>query len=165
MNITFGGNPVTLVGNPLQVGDRLPDFNLTALDLSNVSSRDLKLPALILVFPSVDTSVCSLELLTFNDRLDGMNYNVYGVSADLPFAMDRWVKSNAGEFITMVSDYKENEFGKATGTLVDEFKILARAAYIVDAKGVVRYAEYVPEIGTEPDYDKILEEAKAVFEG
>ncbi len=163
MKITFGGKEVTLIGSELKVGDALPEFNLTTMELGNFSSKDVKLPAILLTIPSVDTSVCSLELLTFNDRLENLNYNVYGISCDLPFALDRWTKANAGDYITMLSDYKHHDIGEATGTLINEFKILARAAFIFDEKGVCQYAEYVPEVGTEPDYDKIMEEAKKYF--
>ncbi|MFB0959039.1 thiol peroxidase [Proteiniclasticum sp. QWL-01] len=163
MKITFGGKEVTLIGTELKVGDSLPEFNLTATDLSTFSSRDMKLPAIVLTFPSVDTSVCSLELLTFNDRLEGLNYNVYGISCDLPFTLDRWIKTNAGDYITMLSDYKHHDFGEASGTLINEFRILARAAFVFDKDGICQYTEYLAEVGTEPNYDRIMEEAKKYF--
>ena len=165
MKATFVGKDITLIGHQMKVGDKLPEFTLTATDFSNVSSQeDIKLPAVFLVLLSVDTGVCSLELLTFNDRLDGTNYNVYAVSTDMPFTLDRWVKTNAGDFITMLSDYKAREFGHATGTLIDELKFLARATFIFDKNGICQFAEYLPEIATEPDYDKIMEEAKKYFD-
>lgn len=163
MKITFGGKEVTLIGTALKVGDPLPEFNLTNMDLSNFSSKDMKLPAIVLTFPSVDTGPCSLELLTFNDRLENLNYNVYGISADLPFALDRWVKTNAGDYITMVSDYKHHDFGEASGTLINEFRILARAVFLFDENGICQYTEYVPEVGDEPNYDQVLTEAKKYF--
>ena len=108
----------------------------------------------------MDTSVCSLELLTFNDRLeDKKDLNVYGISLDLTFAQKRWVELNAGDYIKMYSDHKYGTFGKVTGTYVEELAILARASFVVDKDNVITYAEYLPEIGHEPDYDKILEEA------
>lgn len=164
MKVTFGGNEVHLKGRELKAGENFPEFELTGTDLKTVTLKDIKLPAIILTFPSVDTSVCSLELLTFNDKLEGYKgISCYGVSVDLPFAQDRWVKTNAGDFITMLSDYKTRDFGIATGTLVEDLMILARAAYIVDKDGKVVYDEMVPEIGSEPNYDKILEEAKKLI--
>lgn len=164
MKVTFGGNEVHLKGREFKVGDTLPEFTLTGVDLKPVTLQDLQLPAIILTFPSVDTSVCSLELLTFNDRLEEVKgVKCYGVSVDLPFAQDRWVKNNAGDFITMLSDYKTREFGISTGTLVDDLMLLARAAYIIDKDGKVVYAQMVPEIGSEPNYDEILEAAKKMI--
>ncbi len=160
MNITFGGNEVHLYGKQLKVGDQFPEFTVTNTELNDVESIDLKGPKVFLAFPSVDTSVCSLELLTFNDRLeDKKDLNVYGISLDLPFAQKRWVELNAGDYIKMYSDHKYGTFGKVTGTYVEELAILARASFVVDKDNVITYAEYLPEIGHEPDYDKILEEA------
>ncbi len=163
MNITFGGNEVHLYGKQLEVSDTFPDFTATDTELRDVESKDLKGPKVFLAFPSVDTSVCSLELLTFNDRLeDKRDLNVYGISLDLPFAQKRWVELNAGDFITMLSDHKYREFGKVTGTFVEELAILARASFVVDKDNKITYVEYLSEIGNEPNYDKILEEANKV---
>lgn len=164
MHVTFGGNEVHLYGTQLKAGDTLPDFMLTDLALKDVDSKDLNGPKVILTFPSVDTSVCSLELLTFNDQLENQpSIKVFGVSMDLPFTLKRWVKENAGDYITMLSDHKFRVFGEITGTYVEELGILARAAFVLDENNIVTYAEYLQEIGHEPNYDKIMEEATKVF--
>ncbi len=160
MKLTFGGREVSTKGSELKAGDTFPEFLLTDMELNDVTDKDIKFPAVILTFPSVDTSPCSLELLTFNDKLENyQGLNVYGVSVDLPFAMARWVKANAGDYIKMMSDYKTGNFGVSTGTFVSGLSLLARAAFVVNRNGIVTYSEYVPEIGDEPNYDKVLEEA------
>lgn len=164
MKVTFGGNEVHLFGTQLKEGDILPDFTLTDISLNDVESKVLYGPKVILTFPSVDTSVCSLELLTFNDQLENFpEYKVLGVSMDLPFALKRWVKENAGDYITMLSDHKFRVFGEVTGTYVEELGILTRAAFVVDENNKITYAEYLPEIGHEPNYERIMEEARKVF--
>lgn len=164
MKVTFGGNEVHLFGTQLKEGDTFPDFMVTDLSMKDVSSDDLKGPKVILTFPSVDTSVCSLELLTFNDHLESYpEYKVFAISLDLPFTLKRWVKENAGDYITMLSDHKFRTFGEVTGTYVEELGILARAAFVIDKNNKVIYAEYMAEIGHEPNYDKIMEESKKVF--
>ncbi len=161
MKLTFGGREITTKGNELKAGSKFPEFVLTDLELNDVTDKEIRLPAVILTFPSVDTSTCSLELLTFNDRLENYkDFSVYGVSKDLPFAMARWVKANAGDYITMLSDHKTGDFGIATGTYINGLSLLARAAFVLDKDGNVTYSEYVPEVGNEPDYDRILEEAQ-----
>lgn len=163
MNVTFGGTEVHLYGKQLKVGDDFPKFTVTDTELKDVDSKDLKGAKVFLAFPSVDTSPCSLELLTFNDRLEeekGLTF--YGISLDLPFAQKRWVDLNAGDYITMLSDHKYGEFGKVTGTFVEELAILARASFVVDQENKITYVEYLSEIGDQPNYDKILEEAKKV---
>jgi thiol peroxidase len=164
MKVTFGGNEVHLFGTQLKEGDILPDFTLTDISLNDVESKVLYGPKVILTFPSVDTSVCSLELLTFNDQLENFpEYKVLGVSMDLPFALKRWVKENAGDYITMLSDHKFRVFGEVTGTYVEELGILTRAAFVVDENNKITYAEYLPEIGHEPNYERIMEEARKIF--
>jgi len=164
MKITFGGNEVHLYGTQLKIGDKLPEFTLTDTGLNDVESKDLYGPKVILVFPSVDTSICSLELLTINDRLESLpEIKAYGVSLDLPFTLKRWVKENAGDYVTMLSDHKFRIFGELTGTYVEELGILTKASFVVDENNIITYAEYLPEIASEPNYEKILEEAKKVF--
>ncbi len=163
MNVTFGGTEVHLYGKQLKVGDLFPEFTVTNAELNDVESKDLRGPKVFLVFPSVDTSPCSLELLTFNDKLEEIsNLQVYGISLDLPFAQKRWVELNAGDNIKMFSDHKYGTFGKVTGTYVEELALLARASFVIDKDNIITYVEYVPEIGDQPDFDKILEEAEKV---
>lgn len=158
MKVTFAGKRVHLFGEQLKVGDKLEDFTLTDSKLNDVDSSDLKGKKVFLTLPSVDTSVCSLELLTFNDKLaEKSTIDFYGVSLDLPFAQQRWVKQNAGDYITMLSDHKFRVFGEVTGTYIEELAILARAVFVVDESNTVIYVEYVPEVSDEPDYDKLFE--------
>lgn len=165
MKTTFGGNEVHLFGKQLQASDRLPEFTLTDTALNDLDSKDIQGPMVILTLASVDTSMCSLELLTMNDRLEAFpEMKVYGVSMDLPFTLKRWVKENAGDYITMLSDHKYRVFGEVTGTYVEELAILTRAVFVVDRDNIITYAEYLPEIGSEPDYDLILKEAAKVFQ-
>jgi thiol peroxidase len=164
MKITFGGNEVTLYGDTLKVGDSFPDFTLTDTKLADVTNDDIKGAKVVLTFPSVDTAPCSLELLTFNDRLeDFKSYKVFGVSMDLPFAIERFVKVNAGDNINMLSDHKYRIFGEKTGTYIEELALLARAAFVVDKNEKITYIEFVSEVGDEVDYDRVLVEAAKVF--
>lgn len=160
MQIHFGSQPVHLFGSSLQVGMKMPRFTLTDHTLSDVSSDTLKRPLLLLSFPSVDTSICSLVLLTFNDLLESHPHlHVYSVTMDLPFTQERWVRKNAGDYITMLSDHKFRDFGEATGTFVEELGFLAQAAFVVDMEDTLTYAEYQEEVGSEPNYDTILKAA------
>ncbi len=57
------------------------------------------------------------------------------------------------------SDYKYRTFGKAFGVDIENVGILARAVFVVDSSGTIRYVEYVSEVGDEPDYEKAIEAA------
>ena len=50
----------------------------------------------------------------------------------------------------------DRSFGKDWGVLIDELKILARAVFVLDSKGVVQYVQVVPEVAEEPDYDSAI---------
>ncbi|MDR3364448.1 MAG: thiol peroxidase [Clostridiales Family XIII bacterium] len=154
LNITMGGNPITLPFAPLAVGGKLPDFTLTANDLSPVASSGLTGLRVFLAVPSLDTPVCDLEVRTFNAKAAELpGVSIYAVSMDLPFAQARWCGAAGVEAVKTLSDYRDRSFGKATGTLIDGLLLLTRAVFIVDAGGTVAYAQYVPEVRTAPDYD------------
>jgi thiol peroxidase len=157
LNVTFMGNPMTLPGTQLGVGDKLPDFAVAANDLSPVSLADTSGVRVFLTVPSLDTPVCDLEVRTFNEKagaIDGVT--IYAVSKDLPFAQARWCGAAGVEAVKTLSDYRDSSFGGATGTLIAELQLLARAVFIVDADGTVVYAEYVPEVTKQPDFDAVV---------
>lgn len=165
--ITFKGTPMTLLGPELHVGDPAPEFHLTASDLSVVNLDILldegKRAALLIVVPSLDTSVCSLESQKFNQRLGELpaNVRVWDVSMDLPFAQSRWASEQGGIELGMLSDYRDHSFGLNYGLLIGELGLLARAIVVIGKDKSVRYVQIVPEIGNEPDYDAALKAAAA----
>jgi thiol peroxidase len=166
--ITFKGSPMTLVGRELKVGDPAPDFQLQAADDMSVvtwetlSASGTRAVLLILV-PSIDTSVCALETQKFNQRvaeLPSEKITVVTVSADTPFAQKRWAGEEHVDNIRLLSDHKDRAFADSYGVRIKELGLLARAIYLIDQKGVVRYIQTVPEVAAEPDYDAVLDAAK-----
>jgi len=163
-NVTFAGNPVNLVGSLPQVGEQAPDFTLIAQDLSAKSLADFEGKTKVLaIYPSVDTGVCAAQNRQINTLFNNMeDVVVLSISRDLPFAQKRFCAAEGLENIITLSDYRAAEFGEAYGFLIDELKLLARGTVIVDKNNVVKYVEVVPEITTEPDYDKALEVLKSL---
>lgn len=161
MKITFQSNPLTLKGTQLKVGDIFPDFTVTKNDLSPLTLKDTTGARVFLTVPSLDTPVCDLEVTTFNHRAAEVpGVMVYIISMDLPFAQARWCGANRVEAVLAVSDYKDRSFANATGTFIDELALLTRAAFVVDAAGVVQYVQYLEEITEQPDFEAILSAAK-----
>jgi thiol peroxidase len=115
-------------------------------------------PTIISVVPSLDTPVCQVQTKTFNTRLAAMGdkINALTVSLDLPFAMNRFCGAEDIKAMHSGSDYMDRAFGRDFGVLIDELKILARAVFVLDAKGVVQYAQVVKEVASEPDYDAAI---------
>lgn len=157
--------PVQTVGDLPEVGAPAPDFTLTGADLSPLTLQELRGRRVILnVFPSLDTGVCAASVREFNSRATDLeDTTVLAVSADLPFAAARFCSAEGIENVRSGSVFRSS-FGDDYGvTMVDGplEGLLARAVVVVDAEGVVRHAQLVPEITEEPDYEAALAAAQA----
>ena len=161
--VTFQGRPVTLVGPELHAGDEAPDFTVVGPDLRPISlSSSAGTVRLIASVPSLDTPVCDMEARRLNDeasKLDGVT--VLTVSADLPFAQQRWCGASDAADIHVASDHRDLSFGQAYGVAVKELRVLARAVFVVDANDRVVYCEYVPEAGEQPNYEAALQAVRS----
>ncbi|MCZ8156599.1 MAG: thiol peroxidase [Leptospira sp.] len=166
-SVTLKGSPISLEGKLPQEGDKAPNFSVVKQDLSEISLKDLSGKVKILVsVPSLDTAVCAIETKKFNERAaQETGITTVIVSGDLPFAMKRFcsVEGITSSNLVTGSQYKDFSFSKNYGVHMSSGPLAglaARAVFVVDKDDVVRYVELVPEIGKEPEYDKILEEAK-----
>ncbi|MGG0188109.1 thiol peroxidase [Bacillus rhizoplanae] len=162
-NVTFKGNPITLVGTEVKVGDQAPNFQVLANDLSPVTLETYKgAVKLISVVPSIDTGVCDAQTRRFNEDAAGIeNAKVLTISVDLPFAQKRWCAANGLENVVTLSDHRDLSFGEAYGVVMKELRLLARAVFVLDSNDKVVYAEYVSEGTSHPNYEAALEAAKA----
>lgn len=165
--IAFKGSPMTLRGPELRLGDPAPQFSLTSSDLSPVN-LDILLDegaraAMLIVVPSLDTNVCSLESRKFNSRLGELPSSVQAsvVSMDLPFALGRWCGAQGDIKLEMLSDYRDHSFGVNYGLLIEELGLLTRAVVVIGKDRLVKYVQIVPEVANEPDYDAALKAAAA----
>lgn len=161
---TFLGNQMTLLGKEVKVGDKAPEFTAVKGDLSPFTLKDVEGKVkLISVVPSVDTGVCELQTIRFNQeaaKLDDVA--IITISVDLPFAQARFCGAKGIDNAIVVSDYNGHSFGLGYGFLIDELKLLNRGIVVIDKDDVVRYVEYVSENTDHPDYDKALEAVKAL---
>ena len=161
--VTMKGNPITLIGAELQVGDRAPDFVAIDNDLNSVSFDSFRGKVCILSsVPSLDTPVCDMETRRFNDEAGrlGDNVEIITISMDLPFAQKRWCGAAGVDRVQTLSDHRDAAFGQAYGVLIKGLRLLARAVFVVDKEGTIRYTELVNEIASEPDYDSVLKAVK-----
>jgi len=156
--VTFAGNPVTLTGNVVKVGDKAPEFTGTNQKLEAVSLSSFEGKTVVIaIYPSIDTGVCQKQNRRFNEIANSMkDVVVLSVSLDLPFAQKRFCLAEGLDGIITLSDYKEREFGNKYGFLIKELALLARGTVVIDKEGFVQLVEVVPEITSEPDYDATL---------
>ncbi len=159
--VTFKGNPVTLAGEAVAVGQAAPAIALSYVKdgFQTLTLEDLKgKPTLISVVPSLDTGVCAIQTKKFNEKLAGKGdaVNAVTVSLDLPFAQGRFCGAEGITNMRVGSDYRDRAFGYAWGTLIEELLILCRGVFVLDSEGKVTHVEYVSEVTSEPDYDAAL---------
>jgi len=165
--VTMMGNPITLVGNEVKVGEKAPDVELTANDLGPVELSSLwkEKVCIITSVPSLDTPVCDTETRRFNKEATAMGADVVvlAVSMDLPFAQERWCGAAGVKNVQTLSDHREAAFGQAYGLLLGDLRLLARAVFVVDREGIIRYVELVKEVASEPNYEAALKAARELI--
>ena len=162
--VTFKGNPVTLLGPEIKVGDKAPNFKLLAPDMKEVKlSQSKGKIRLLSVVTSLDTPVCNLQTQRFEEEASKFeDVAIYTISMDLPFAQVRYCGAHNISNLQTLSDHREASFGTAYGVLIKELRLLSRAIFIVDGNDTVRYVEYVKEITQPPEYDSALETLRKV---
>jgi thiol peroxidase len=163
--VTFKGNPLTLVGDEVKVGQKAPDFTTIDNNLSPVKfSSYLRKICIISSVISLDTPVCDMQTRKFNEEASrlGPDVVILTVSMDLPFAQKRWCGAAGVDRIQTLSDHRDASFGTSYGVLIKELRLLARAVFVVDRKGVLQYQQVVKEVTNEPDYDAVLKGLKKI---
>ena len=164
VKITFAGNPLTLLGTEIKVGDKAPDFVAVGAGLAPVKLSDFAGKAVVLaIYPSIDTGVCAAQNRRFNAEANNMkDVVVLSISCDLPFAQSRFCAAEGLENIKTISDHKDLDFGQKYGFWIKELRLLARGTVVIDKTGIVKYVEYVSEVTHEPNYEAALAAVKGL---
>ncbi len=164
--ITMKGNPLTLVGPELKVGQPAPNFTAVANDLADFHFSSMKGQVCIISsVPSLDTPVCDLETRRFNQEAAALGpaVNILTVSMDLPFAQKRWCGAAGVQSLKTYSDHRDAAFGLSYGVLIKELRLLARAVFVVDKGGQLQHVQLVPELPHEPDYEAVLQAVRRLL--
>ena len=167
-NVLFKGNPLSLSGNGIKVGDPLRSVKLTQPDLSAVNLTDTSGKGkvrIISVVPSLDTKVCEQQTHYLSEKNKGLDKMVelITVSIDTPFAQKRFAEEAKITNVTFLSDFRNADFGKTYGLLLKDPHILARAVMVVDAQNVVRHLQITPELAQLPDMDEAFQVARKLI--
>jgi len=159
--ITLRGNTINTSGELPRVGSTAPDFQLVGKDLKDLSLSDFEgKKKLLNIVPSLDTPVCATSTKKFNDYAkQHPEIVILTVSADLPFAQGRFCSAENIDNVVTLSTMRGAEFATDYGVLIEDGPlagITARAVVVLDENDSVVYAELIPEIGDEPDYEAAL---------
>jgi thiol peroxidase len=160
------GNPITLVGPELAPGQSAPDFTLNKNLLETSSLKDFAGKVkLISVVPSLDTGVCDAQTRRFNEEASklGDSVVIITISADLPFAQARWCGAAGVDRVVLLSDYKDNIFGKTYGVFIKELHLDMRSIFVVDTNDQITYVEVLGEMTEHPNYEAAVAAVKALI--
>lgn len=157
--VTVKGNPVTLIGSEVKVGDKAVDFIVLDGALKEIKLSDFAGKIKVIsVSASLDTPVCDMQARRFNQEATQLPRDVVilNITMDLPFAISRFCTTAGIDKVQAYSDHRDASFGNAYGVLIKELRLLARSIFIIDKNDVIQYIEIVPELTSHPDYDKAL---------
>lgn len=163
--VMMGEKTVTLEGKLPKLDQMAPRFKVVDDKFNPINLTDFKgKTILISTVPSLDTGVCALQTKRFNSEVGHFSDNVVmlTISTDLPFAQKRFCKVENVENIKVLSDSVWRDFGEKYGLLIEDYGLLARAIFIIDAEGKLKYQELVPNITEHPNYDAALEALKTI---
>lgn len=163
--VLMGEKTVTLEGKIPKLSQMAPGFKVVDEHFTPVMLSDFKgKTVLISAVPSLDTGVCALQTKRFNSEVGHFSDDVImlTISTDLPFAQKRFCKVENVDKIKVLSDSVWRDFGEKYGLLIQDYGLLARAIFIIDAEGKLQYQELVPNITEHPNYDAALEALKTL---
>lgn len=164
----FRGQDAPVIGADIQVGQPAPEFTAHNMDwvlVKGLESTQGKV-RIIGSLPSLNTSVCDRETRRFNQEAAALGDDIVilTVSMDLPYALKNWCAAAGVDRVVTLSDHMNGEFGEKYGVLLQNQRVLRRAVFVIDRKGAVVYAAYMPKMGDEPDYEEVLAKAKSSLE-
>lgn len=166
--LQFAGKDVTVIGPDLKKGDIAPDATLLQADWSSFSliadtAGKVRIIGSLL---SLNTSVCDRETRRFTQEAAaiGDRVAILMVSMDLPYMIKNWCAAAGIDQAITLSDHVKAEFGARYGVLVEEYRILRRAIFVVDQNDRIVYVDYMPAFGDEPDYTAVLQAARKASE-
>jgi len=151
----------------ISVGTKAPDFTLKSKQPSGLvdvklSDNTGKRNTVLLFFPAAFTSVCTKEMCDITTGLNSyssLNASVIGISVDTPFAQEAWAQKEKIN-IPLVSDLNKEVIRKydvVFPMLAGIGDTAARAAFVIDKQGIIRYSEQTPTPKDLPDFDKVKE--------
>ena len=153
----------------LTVGETAPDFKLTTLGEEGPKhitlSENLGQPTVLLFVPMAFTSVCTKELCSVTEEIseyESLDAKIIAISGDSPFAQAAWAEKE-GIKLTLASDYEHNvakEYGIAYESFLPEKNLTMggvpkRSAFVIDANGIIQYAESSDDPAKVPDFEGI----------
>ncbi len=166
--LKLGDKFATVIGDDVQVGQKAPEFIVTASGWPRVNPLQESQGKVIILsaVPSLDTEVCDRETRRFNEEAAKLSDDIviYTLSTDFPMAQKRWCGATGVDKVKVVSDVLEADFSIKYGLLIKERRFMRRAVFVVNRQGILTYVAYMAHLGLEPDYAEVIAAAQAALE-
>ncbi len=148
----------------LKIGDKAPHFALKDTEFKDVSLSDFKGENLVVFFfPMAFSGMCTQEMCTIRDdkaAFGNLDASLVAISVDSPFTLAKFKNENGLNF-PVLSDFNK-DVSLSYNALYEHFVhglkgVSKRAAFVVDKKGIVQYAEVLENAGNLPNFEAIKE--------
>ncbi|AAT27765.1 thiol peroxidase [[Mycoplasma] mobile] len=160
--VMFSDKEFELVGPQLKLGDKVT-FKATSKTLESVTIDKLEKITVLTIFPSISTSICDVQTSEMSKiASEFTNFNFVAISLDLPFTLKEWCGTKNVKNIEVLSDYREREFGKKYGFLIDDLFLLSRGTIVLDKSNKVIYIEQLKQVKTQIDFEKLRNFLKTI---
>jgi thioredoxin-dependent peroxiredoxin len=165
--VLLGKQHLDVVGERVAIGQRAPEVQLADgwITAANFLENTAGKIRLVSVIPCIQTRLCDMQTRRMNEEAASLGDQVVVVtiSADPPPVQGVWCGAAGVDRVKMLSDHQEMAFGRAYGVYIPAMRAHQRSMFVIDQNDVVRYAEYVPEIGLHPDYEAALSVARSLI--
>lgn len=154
-----------LSGTKKRVGDVAENFMVIGMDLEPVYFYDLPQGVKIVSScTSVNTPMCAMQNKRLNAEIyiSSKDFIALAISVDLPYAQASFSFEEDIEYVSFMSDYRELDFGKKYGVLIEPLRLLSRALFVVDGDNIIRYVEYVTDNEKQFSYIKAINVVKSL---
>jgi len=157
---TFKGKEISLSASELKIDEIAPNFKCLNKSFKEIFLNDFENKYILInVVLSLDTTICDIQTKTIYEeisKLEDLDIKIITISADLPFAQERWKSNNELDDLVVLSDFFYHDFGNKFGVLINELKLLLRSFFILDKNKKIIYVDYADEVNQHLDYEKLI---------
>jgi peroxiredoxin len=128
----------------LQVGDQAPDFTLKDQNNQERTLSEFRgdRNVLVVFYPLAFSGICTGELDQLRDDLaEFTGVQVLAVSVDSVYTLKAWSNQQGYDFPLLADFWPHGKVAQDYGVFNDHAGIANRGTFLVDADGVIRFAE------------------------
>jgi len=131
---------------PIQVGSQAPDFTLKDQNNQEITLTDFhgRKAVLLVFYPLAFSGTCQGELAEIKDNLPAYandRVQILTVSVDSVYSHKIWAEREGYDFPLLADFWPHGEVARAYGVFNEDKGYANRGTFLIDAEGIVRYAQ------------------------